>query len=534
MQVPGTERTWRGLVAAALSLTVIAALASSARSVAAPDGKTTDKERAGLVVATPYGKLEGRRLGGAHAFLGVPFAKPPVYSLAWRAPVAPSKWNGVHDATKKAPACVQYQSTGIKNSEPSSADCLYLDVYRPAHVKRTDKLPVMVFFHGGAATQGAGRLYGGQTMARRTHTIIVSTNYRLGAAGNLALPALTAENSATGGNFALLDQVQALRWVKKSIGAFGGDRKNVAIFGQSAGARAVCNLLATPLSRGLFDSAIMESSPCLGGGTTRAAAASSEEYAAAVGCPSGADQLACLRKAWPGDLVRAFGDARPAAYVGAAALPQASGDAIAAGKWHKVPVIVGNTRWEQKLQNQQFAGIDAEEYRDLVIEKFGDEDGAKVLEEYPASAYAKPFYALAAMRTDAGAGCQIDTNAKLFLGQGVPVYRYEFDDPTSPTLFGFQPPGIDMSSAHSAELAYLFDFTLGDRPLTKKQMALSRAMQDYWTGFAKYGKPNAPGRLVWPRYYATTDKALRLGPRTSVTTGLYEEHNCASFAGLGE
>ncbi|MBC7279194.1 carboxylesterase family protein [Nocardioides sp.] len=487
----------------------------------------------GLTVKTPYGAVRGRELDGAQAFLGMPFAQPPVYDLAWKAPVEPERWSGLRDATEQEAACLQFQPTGVKNDQPTSLDCLYLDVYRPSRIRKGEKLPVLVFYHGGAGTQGSGVLYGGQTMADRNDVIVVSTNYRLGAAGNLALPGLDAENAAAGGNFALLDQVEALTWVRKSIGAFGGDPSDVTVFGQSAGARAVCNLLATPLAEGLFDSAIMQSSPCLGGGTTQARAhQNGEAFADAVGCAPGDEQLTCLRKAWPASLVQAFATDRPSGYVGTSALPQASGDAISSGNWNKVPVIVGNTRWEQKLQNQQHADISAAEYEAMVIDQFGETAGRIVLEEYPASDYERPFYALAAMRTDAGAGCTVDVNADLFLGQDVPVYRYHFDDPTSPTLFGFQPEGIDMSSAHSGELAYLFDFTLGDRPLTAQQQKLGDSMQAYWAAFARSGKPQAKGEVTWPRHTADGDKALRLAPRIEVITGLRELHNCEFFENL--
>lgn len=165
---------------------------------------------------------------------------------------------------------------------------------------------------------------------------------------------------------------------------------------------------------------------------------------------------------------------------------------------------------------------------------YGDVAGPLVLAEYPADEFELPFYALAAMRTDAGAGCSVDRNAKLFLGQEVPVYRYLFDDPTSPTLFGFQPEGIDMSSAHSAELAYLFDFTLGDRPLTEEQEELAHSMQDYWAAFAWSGAPEARGEVAWPEYTLEGDEALVLAPDVHVTTGLYDLHNCAFFEALPE
>jgi para-nitrobenzyl esterase len=523
-----------GAAAAGLALVVAAVVVPAAAALPADRPADRGTSEQSLRVRTPDGSVEGRSVGDAQAFLGLPFAQPPVYDLMWKAPVDPEPWTGTRDATEQEPACLQFQPTGVKNDQATSLDCLYLDVYRPARVPRGEKLPVMVFYHGGGATQGSGVLYGGQTMATRNDVIVVSTNYRLGASGNLALPALDAENPDTGGNFALLDQVQALEWVEESIAAFGGDPDNVTIFGQSAGARAVCNLLATPLTDGLIDRAIMQSSPCTGGGTSQTSAhRTGQEYAELAGCAAGPDQLGCLRSAWPAALVQAqTAIGRTSGYVGVPTLPQAPGDAIAAGNWDPVPVIVGNTRWEEKLQNQQHADITAAEYENLLVEEFGEAAAPLVLAEYPAEDYELPFYALAAALTDSGAGCSVDGNAKLFLGQDVPVYRYLFDDPTSPTLFGFQPDGIDMSSAHSGELAYLFDFTLGDRPLTKEQTRLAHSMQDYWAAFARYGKPAARGELAWPRHTAATDNALVLAPEIRVTTGLYELHNCAFFEAL--
>lgn len=522
-------------IAAVLGTVLIAgaALVAPAATMAAPGGKRMHQD---LEVQTPHGRVLGTEIGDSQAFLGLPFAQAPVYDLMWKAPVAPDSWEGVRDATEQEPACLQFEPTGVRNDQATSLDCLYLDVYRPAKIRRGAQLPVIVFYHGGAGTQGSGVLYGGQTLADRGDVIVVSTNYRLGASGTLALPELDAENPNIGGNFALLDQVEALKWVNDSIASFGGDVNNVTIAGQSAGGGAVCRLLATPLTQGLIDRAIIESSSCTPGEITMEAAHSSgESFAAATGCPEAGNQLACLRKAWPAALVKAQGVVnRTSAYTGTPTLPQSAGAAIAAGNWNKVPVIVGNTRWEQKLQNQQNANITASEYEAMVMADYGDVAGPLVLAEYPADEFELPFYALAAMRTDAGAGCSVDRNAKLFLGQEVPVYRYLFDDPTSPTLFGFQPEGIDMSSAHSAELAYLFDFTLGDRPLTEEQEELAHSMQDYWAAFAWSGAPEARGEVTWPEYTLEGDEALVLAPDVHVTTGLYDLHNCAFFEALPE
>lgn len=515
------------LACAALILALVIPPVASARA-------TSGKSESSRTVETPYGTVQGKSLGGAQAFYGLPFAQPPVYDLAFKSPVEPAKWSGVRDATRQGPACLQFAPTGVKNQQATSLDCLYLDVYRPANVDKRQKLPVMLWYHGGGFTQGAGSLYGGQTMADRTNTVIVSTNYRLGAVGGLSLPALDAEHPQLGsGNYAIEDQVQALKWIRKAISSFGGDPHNVTIFGQSAGGSAVCNMLATPLATGLFSKAIIQSWSCTPTGKTVAAQqVTSTRYAAAVGCPTtDPAALTCLRNAWPGALVSAAQSVNvTSGVIGTGVLPQASGAAIEAGTWNKVPVIVGGTRWEAKLLNLASRAITGPEYEQQVLDRFGAVAGPLVLAKYPLSDYASPFQALAALNTDTGFGCRVDTNANLFRGK-TPVFRFEFNDPTSPTLFGFQEPGIDMSSAHSAELAYLFDFTLGDRPLTAQQKKLGHAMQDYWAAFAARGTPSVKGGITWPEYTAD-NKAIVFAPKITVTNSLSEEHNCAFFASL--
>jgi len=515
---------------AVLAATVagLALVAGGALTPQSSAGAATKATTQSLTVKTPYGSVHGKKLGGAQAFLGIPFAKAPVYTRMFKSPVAPAKWTGVKDATSKKAACLQFQPTGVKNSQPTSLDCLYLDIYRPAKAKKGEKLPVMVFYHGGAATQGSGVLYGGQTLADRTNTILVSTNYRLGASGGLSLPALDAENPTLGsGNYAIEDQVQALKFVSKTISSFGGDKNNVTIFGQSAGGQAVCNLLASPLSTGLFDKAIIESANCsTTPKTVTAQQENSAKFVEAAGCvATDPNVLACIRNAWPANLVTAQQKFPITGSVtGTGVLPTAPGTAIAAGNWNKVPIMIGNVRWEQKLQNIQYADITAPQYDQLLVDTYGATGAAYLQTKYPASAYSKPFYALAAVKTDIGAGCTTENLSNAFRLQ-TNVYRYEFNDPTSPTLFGFQPAGTDMSSAHSGELAYIFDFTLGSKPLTTKQKKLSHSMQDYWAAFARNGTPYVKGAPTWPRY-TSTNKAIVLAPTIGVTNQLAVEHNC--------
>jgi para-nitrobenzyl esterase len=430
--------------------------------------------------------------------------------------VAPASWKGVRDATRQSAACLQFQPTGVRETQAVSEDCLYLDVYRPAGTKPGAKLPVLVWYHGGGWTQGTGVIYGGQTMASLTHSIVISTNYRLGALGYLALPALDAENPAVGsGNYATLDQIQVLKWVQKNIKAFGGDKKRVTIYGQSAGGGSVCSLLAAPSAKGLFSRAIIESLGC-GLGTSAKAAT----------------QVACLRKAWAPALIDAAQTTSIGGEVyGDGLIPEEEGAAIADGHWNKVPVMIGGVRNEGKLFIINNPDLTAAEYTTQITATYGAKAPA-VLAKYPLSAYPAPFYALAAVTTDSGIACAVDASAKLFTA-AVPTFRYEFNDPTSPTLYGFQPAGIDMSNAHSAELAYLFNFTLGDRPLTATEKHLSVQMMKYWAAFARTGNPHVNGQPAWPKFTSTGQQTLVLRPTgNTVATDIAAEHNCDFWAGL--
>lgn len=487
----------------------------------------------GVVVKTPQGTVRGVRAAGSDRFLGLPYAKPPIKDRRFKAPVPAGTWTGVRDATRQAPACIQFQPTGVRESQPTSEDCLYLDLYRPSTAKPSSMLPVLVWFHGGGSTQGTGVIYGGQTMAEQTNTIVVSINYRLGAFGYLALPQLDAETPAGSGNWGLMDQLQSLKWVRKEIGAFGGDTKRVTIAGQSAGASAVCAMLATPSAKRYFQRAIIESGPCRSNATREAAEKTGLNFAHAAGCTDDAAILNCLRLAWTGNLVAAeqkyVVNSRVA---GGSFLPQNPRDAIANGTWNRVPVLIGNVRNENRLLSVANYKITADQYVQMVQSQYGAA-APDVLAHYPVTSYAKPFYALASVQTDAGNACQSHIAADR-LGGLTPTYEYEFDDPTSPTLYGFQPPGIDMSSGHSAELAYLFDFTLGDRPLTATQTKLADQMKRYWAAFARTGDPNVKGDPTWPRHTAANAQVMTLRPTGSAPgTGLAAEHQCDFWASHG-
>ncbi len=234
-------------------------------------------------------------------FKGIPFAAPPVGDLRWKAPKAPASWTGTRSGDKFGPECMQRRGRGSETS--MGEDCLYLNVYTAAKTARAHE-PVMVWIHGGAFTSGAGSLYDGEALAQKG-VVVVTINYRLGVFGFLAHPELTKESDRNAsGNYALLDQISALEWVKKNIAAFGGDPKRVTIFGESAGSWSVNYLMATPLAKGLFERAIGES----GGEFAPARKLSEAEKAGEkFASAAGADSIAALRAKSSEDLMKVPG-----------------------------------------------------------------------------------------------------------------------------------------------------------------------------------------------------------------------------------
>ncbi|MFI8521560.1 carboxylesterase/lipase family protein [Streptomyces sp. NPDC085481] len=513
----------RPLLGTALALLTLLASALPASTATASDRGASPRP----VVTVEQGPLRGRNHDGAQEFLGVPYAAPPVGEARLRAPREPRRWSGVREADRQAPACVQFAPFGLADPSAVSEDCLYLDVYRPEGARAGARLPVILWIHGGAYTIGTGTQFGGRTMADLTNSVVVSINYRLGQLGYLALPEIAQEDPRRSGSFGLMDQVQALRWTRENIAPFGGDPGNVTVSGQSAGSASVCGLLAAPAAAGLFHRAVLQSGPCtlLPTPDTARAAEQARAFAAAAGCADPAGAAACLRAAPAATLVEAA-RTRPTSgpASGDGLLPVDPGAAIGSGDWNKVPVLIGSTRSESRL----FVALSQprlteEEYTAQILAGYGAH-GPDVLARYPVSAFGSPYLALSAVMTDSTFACQTAWTAQKFATQ-VPTYVYEFDDPDSPTLAGAQVPGLDMSNAHSAELAYLHDFTAGDRPLTPVQVALATRMKRYWGAFARFGAPTVPGQTPWPTTGAGT--VLTLNPQVTRTSSRFTAgHQC--------
>ncbi|MGW2014604.1 carboxylesterase/lipase family protein [Streptomyces sp. NPDC001927] len=515
----------------ALALVLAVAALFTHPAVAAPSRQGVATARP--VVATDQGRIAGQVNGRAEEFLGVPYAAPPVDDLRFRPPRPAARWSGTREATRQAPACVQFLPVGLSDPEYVSEDCLYLDVYRPRHSRPGDRLPVLLWNHGGAFVIGTGTQFGGRTMADLTGSIVVSVNYRLGQLGYLAAPELTRENGLGSGSYGLMDQIAALNWTRDNIAAFGGNPANITLWGQSAGSASVCAMLSSPRAAGLFSRAVLQSGPCTllrAPGSAQAAEAAGD-FAAAAGCPDPATRAACLRTVPATDLIaaaRTRTSAGPA--YGDGLLPIQPSEAIASGRWNKVPVMIGSTRAEAKFF---LAGthpyLTAWEYTDQINATYGPA-APQVLARYPVAGYPTPFDAMSAVVTDSTFACHTLDTARSFASQ-VPTYVYEFDDPRSPTLLGVQPPGVDMANAHSAELAYVHDFSLTDRPLTAEQRAFADDIKRRWGAFARTGDPNIPGATRWP---ATLGRhtVLTLNPeRTRTSTTFAADHQCGFWAG---
>lgn len=479
------------------------------------------------VVATTGGLVRGVVTENTHQFLGIPYAAPPVGALRWQPPQRAERWSGVRDASEFASSCAQ--PPGLLNVPSTAEDCLYLNVFTPA--KRVRHAPVMVWFHGGAFVSGSGDLYDPTDLVRDGVTV-VTINYRIGALGFLAHPALADSPGGASGNYGLMDQQAALRWVARNIARFGGNPGNVTVFGESAGGLSVLSQLVSPGARGLVDRAIvMSGAYSLTQPSLADAEAAGQTFAAAAGC---ADQSATCLRGLPVTTVLANqrGDYVP--NLDGRVLRQSVGTALAAGQFSRVPIINGTTmdEWRLFVAVSELAGfpVTADNYVATIAATLSvpAEVAAVVAEEYPLSAYPSPAVAVGAVGTDATFACPaltVDTLAS----RHVPTYGYEFGDRDAPPLL--PPTSFPHGAAHGYELSYLFRFPVD--PLSPEQEQLADTMRGYWTSFAARGVPRTPGAPTWPRFDAATQELLSLvPPRPRVATDFATAHHCAFWSQL--
>jgi len=466
-------------------------------------------------------------------YRGIPYSAPPVGELRWKAPQPPAPWKGVREATEFSNACWQtpyppaaaiYQSKLPTLSE----DCLYLNIWTPAKTAK-ERLPVMVWIHGGGFTRGTAntRAYDGEALARKG-AVIVSINYRLGIFGFFAHPGLSAESGHhASGNYALLDQIAALQWVRKNIAAFGGDPGKVTIFGESAGSWAVNALMASPLAKGLFQRAIGESGGSFG---PMKSLEDAEKDGAKLGrlltpdsVPQKSDSLQKpevaaappdvlkeLRAMSAQNLIKAGETETVRPIVDGYVLPEDIATTFSKGNQNDVPLIVGYNADEGTTLAPQGMNLKAIVFTTGVHQRYGAQ-ADQMLKIYPAATDEEAIHSFYAAFRDQSFGWEMRTWARMASKTGhKPAYLY---------YFSRRPPGPQserLRAFHAAEIAYVFGTFVWPFPWEDTDKKLSDAITSYWVNFAATGDPNGQSLPKWPVYKATDDQALEFGDQIAV------------------
>ena len=476
-----------------------------------------------LTVHTIDGKLHGKLInhGKVRAFQGIPYAAPPVGKLRWAPPQPEHHWKGTFQATQYGHHCAQNHvfadmifQDATSPDDFGSEDCLPLNVYTPATANSHARLPVMFWIHGGGYAGGASSepRHDGDFLPLKG-VVLVTINYRLGVFGFLALPQLSDEQGGGSGNYGLRDMVEALQWVQENISNFGGNPRNVTIFGESAGSFAVSTLMAVPSAQGLFAKAIGESGGALGIGphgmlSADAQGAKDEALMTKLHVTS-LDELRAVPTEQVLSAVNNDRTLRFSPVIDGKFIPEPIVDIYVKGKQAHIPLLAGFNRDEGSYLGK---GMTAEKWKAYAAEHFGD-GAAAFLNLYPATSDAVAQRSAADYGGDAfiayGTWKWIEFDRKT--GDS-PVYRYKFDLAAPPSKFHPDPVTF-----HSDDIEYVFG-TLATRPgavWRPEDWKMSDEMMDYWTNFAKTGNPNGPGLPEWPEY-GTGDPVLHLdNPITS-------------------
>jgi para-nitrobenzyl esterase len=482
--------------------------------------ETPIKQSPAPLVHLDKGTLSGTRFSsGGAIFLGIPYAAPPVSHLRWASPQEPAAWPGIRDATYYRPACPQLPSPWLpemlgRKEMQTSEDCLYLNVWTP-HLKTAAPLPVMVWIHGGGNVEGSQE-WPPLGPALAAHGVVVVTiNYRLGVLGYLAHPQLTAESpDHISGNYGLLDQMAALRWVKHHIRSFGGDPGRVTVFGASSGSLDVCDLMASPLALGLFDRAILQSGVCVDGlsPTLAEQEASGTAFANKIIGEKTTPSIEKLRSIPADELVRTAAkvggvDWNP--IIDTRVLPQQPLLVFQRGQQIKVPVVVGSNLDEISIFASPLVGGHSNrpqtvsDYRSWLKRNFGNQADA-VFQAYPAAQDNQVPAAFRAMDTDYSFGFGSHLLAREVAASGQKAYLYIF------TMTG-RGPFASLGAFHSLESAYLSKHYWTDWLSGPGDEPLSNAILAYWTHFAATGDPSAPGLPAWSPYNQNNPQAHELG-----------------------
>jgi para-nitrobenzyl esterase len=463
------------------------------------------------VVTVESGTLRGVTRDGVHAYLGVPYAAPPVGDLRWREPQPPAKWQGVRAADTFGNDCVQHR----QYDQPQSEDCLYLNVWTPP-APAGQRLPVMFWIYGGGLSYGSAAWpwYDGTAFAKQG-VVLVSVNYRLARFGFFAHPAVSAaEPGAVLGNYGFMDQIAGLKWVQQNIAAFGGNPADVTIFGESAGGRSVNALLVSPLSKGLFHKAIIQSGAGRNQlrhirdsrpGVPTSAESMGVEFAKSAGLTH---PTAAALRALPADVVRGPVGSTPPPFANAMIdgrlVVEDFTETYKKGAQHRVPLMIG--------ANSAEFGTGVAPDAEPVFRSLGFYRD-KALALYDGYGTNDPKLVAMEITSDMGMNNGTRYVARLIAQAGQPVYHFHF---------GYVAQAARATSPgarHAAELVYVFD-TLGSRTTRTQPPAavadadrkVARQMNTYWANFAKRGDPNGSGLPEWPALTLSGDETLELTP----------------------
>src|SRR4051812_18621472 len=554
------------MAAGGLFLVAVMVAPAPGTAAGAQAARAAVTDAAGPVVRTTEGRVAGFVKTGVTEFLGIPYAAPPVGELRWRPPQPHARWRTTLNATAYAPTCAQTTTLGVFAGPASiSEDCLYLNVFtKRVGTAGARGLPVFVWIHGGGNVDGESNDYDGSKLATGgsyggSNTVVVTLNYRLGLLGYLAHPALDSEGHPFA-NYGIMDIQAALRWVQRNIAAFGGDPTRVALGGQSAGASDTGANVLSPLSNGLFNRAIFESSwtstyPPLSVGRTRG-----EAFAQAAGCTGNdAATAACLRALSVPEILALQGTANAngpyvtGPMVDGTVIPLAPERAWTSGAFNHMSMMGGNVKDERTFAQsitEYFSGppqtpITADQYTANVKAAYSGNAGPggippaypagtadRVLAEYPLSNYGNNAQlADDAAFTDPGA-CR-NRHVDNLLSPQVPVYGYQFDYQNAPYYFPAM-PGFKPLAAHTIDIQFLFPLYHGgilgvSHPLNTQETTLSDQLVAAWTNFARTGNPNGSGNSTWPQYVSNSGPILKENvPSLSTATNAQfaAEHHC--------
>lgn len=477
------------------------------------------------IVNTQFGPIQGTQNGNVIQFLGVPYAKPPVGTLRWKAPENPNNWTNALLTNSFAPECPQkkFQQGGSTFTLTGNEDCLYLNVWTPQ--TGAGARPVLVFIHGGGNQQGSAsevnggtQMFFGKNMAERGDAVVVTIQYRLGPLGFLVHPGLESENANNiSGNYAVLDQILALRWVKNNISKFGGDSTKVMIFGESAGGLNVGNLLHTPLASGLFDRACIQSAvPVVGNysDVKNAGIAFANTY---TNSGTDAQKIAFLRSLPSDSIIKDETAPLSGGAVGMNWLAAIDNyvffntplNAIQNGSYNKVPLMIGSNSEEMSLSAP--ANVLPGMVTLLINSTVPSSLQTQATALYPPgtnTTQARASYI--GILTDAQFTSTTRRLAQcVSVNQTQPVWRYFFTHKHSIAALS------SLGSYHGMELFYVFNTwenaTLGSGPFFSAQDdSVQKALLNYWINFANTGNPNGTGLVAWPQYQAGTDCYMEL------------------------